>query len=388
MLIAQAHSFAQQARLAVTLSWVAGYTNILTVLTCAQVSSHMSGVASELGRDVVEATWQRAAYAGLLLLVFFVGATISGVLTELGRARGWKSIYVWPVALQAFLLAVFALLVEFRESAAVETGGRHVWMTAIPAMAMGIQNATITRISGGVVRTTHITGVLTDLGLETSQLLGRLAGRPRGPARLEGAGGPSTHASRNRMWLLLSIILAFITGSALGTLAFYHLSELAMLPPVVFLLWIIFMDVISPIAELERTTSVDSHGEAGLPAEIALFRVRMERATRRGRLSPRMPDLLAWAARLSAAVRVVVLDLANVRALDTNGALEIRALHLHLEAQGRGLVLAGVDPELYQKLLNLKVMPEIEPLNVCTDVEIALGRAYVVMEFDLPEPGK
>jgi len=42
---------------------------------------------------------------------------------------------------------------------------------AIAACAMGLQNATITKISGSVVRTTHLTGVITDLGLEGTQLL-------------------------------------------------------------------------------------------------------------------------------------------------------------------------------------------------------------------------
>ena len=57
MLVSQAHSFVQQGRLAITLAWVAGYTNILTILTCGTVTSHISGTTSNLGRDVAERSW-------------------------------------------------------------------------------------------------------------------------------------------------------------------------------------------------------------------------------------------------------------------------------------------------------------------------------------------
>src|SRR3954452_1591078 len=112
MFVSQAHSFQQQARLAVTLAWVAGYTNILTVLTCGTVTSHVSGTSSILGRDLSEGSWEKAGFAALLLVTFCAGAAISGFCTELGRRRRWESIYVLPIAVEAFLLALFALSVE------------------------------------------------------------------------------------------------------------------------------------------------------------------------------------------------------------------------------------------------------------------------------------
>jgi uncharacterized membrane protein YoaK (UPF0700 family) len=76
MLIAQAHSFEQQARLAVTLAWVAGYTNIVTIITCGVATSHVSGTTSQLGLDVVEAKWGLALLAFLIIVAFYVGATV------------------------------------------------------------------------------------------------------------------------------------------------------------------------------------------------------------------------------------------------------------------------------------------------------------------------
>src|SRR5690348_15435131 len=109
MFVTQAHSFTQQARLAITLAWVAGYTNIITIITCGTVTSHISGTASNLGHYIVELSWSLAAYSLFLLLTFVLGAMISGLSTELARRRGWESIYVLPIALETVLLAAFAL---------------------------------------------------------------------------------------------------------------------------------------------------------------------------------------------------------------------------------------------------------------------------------------
>src|SRR3954468_19634408 len=167
MFVSQAHSFKQQARLAITLAWVAGYTNIVAVLTCGTVISHASGTTSNLGHHIGTGEWHVAGYAFFLITTFFLGAAVSGFFTELGRRRGWESIYVLPMVAETVLLAIFAVGIEFNGGA--QSGVTFLWMTAAASLAMGLQNATITRISNGVVRTTHVTGVLTDLGLETVQ---------------------------------------------------------------------------------------------------------------------------------------------------------------------------------------------------------------------------
>src|SRR3954471_23837496 len=121
MFVAQAHSFTQQARLAITLAWVAGYTNLLTILTCGTVTSHVSGTVSQWGRDLVEGQWGAGVVTSFLLLTFLAGAMLSAVCTETGRRRGWESIYVLPMAVQAALLAAFAVGIELHNGA-VESG--------------------------------------------------------------------------------------------------------------------------------------------------------------------------------------------------------------------------------------------------------------------------
>ena len=154
MFIAQAHSYYQQARLAVTLAWIAGYTNILTILVCGHVTSHVSGTTSDLGRAIVETRWDAVGYLLFLLVSFFIGAGVSGFAAELGKRRGWESIYVLPVAIEAALLALFAIGLEFFGPDDLKRHEIVLTLLGIASVAMGLQNATITRISSGSVRTT------------------------------------------------------------------------------------------------------------------------------------------------------------------------------------------------------------------------------------------
>ena len=299
MLAAQAHSFSQQARLAITLAWVAGYTNILSVLACGTVVSHMTGTTSNLGRDLAEAKWGLAGTALFVLVLFFLGAALSGMATEIARRRGWGSVYVLPVALEAALLAVFAACIEAGGTGLLEGGALHYFTVGVAAAGMGLQNATITRISSGVVRTTHVTGVLTDLGTETVQLAWWLRDRAKGRAPVPKAGAPTdllhsvqAHPSARRLALLASIVGGFALGAGLGAVLYDYTPRLSVFPPVVFLLWIIFQDITTPIAEIEESDLVGDVS-LGLPASMSVYHLRRGGSASGARVH-RMPNLLAW----------------------------------------------------------------------------------------------
>jgi uncharacterized membrane protein YoaK (UPF0700 family) len=390
--VAQAHSFAQQARLAITLAWIAGYTNIITVLMCATVTSHVSGTTSNLGRDVVEGlrgndgAWTLAGFAAYLLLTFVAGAVLSGFTTELGRRRGWNSIYVLPMALQAVLLTIFTILLRALHGNAPAADGSLYWISGIASMAMGLQNATITRISSGVVRTTHVTGVLTDLGLELAQLYWWM--RERDLSRVpQGVRAQVSHAIAQpvvrRLALLLSIMGSFALGAGLGTLTFDYARQIAMLPPVGFLLWIVWIDVVRPIAAIEPSDLVANGAGADLPDGLSVFHLRRDAArtsgdARRERLHS-LPNLIAWSDRLPPKTRVVILDLSDVSQLDGDAAFEIRALLAAFRTVGRHLVLAGVTREQYQQLAQAGAGELLDPMSACADFELAIARGLALL---------
>lgn len=380
MFIIQAHSFVQQARLAITLAWVAGYTNTITVLSCGHVTSHVSGTTSDLGRNAAAAHWAMALFALFLLTTFVTGAAVAGLSTEYGRRRAWESIYVLPMAVEAVLLAAFALTVEFHDGSGTARGALLYAMTGLASMAMGLQNATITRISSGVVRTTHVTGVATDLGLEAVQFLLWLKDRhrnmpPYAPRAL--LRSARAHPTTSRLALLASIIGSFALGAALAAVIYGFTSRWVMFPPVMFLAWIIYQDVTRPIVEIEPSDLV-SNRELGLDERLAVFHLRRDRE-RHGKVH-RMPNLLAWAERLPEKTRVVILDLGDVKLLDANSTLEICALLRLTRRQDRELILSGLTGEQFEQLRKAGAGDGLDYEHVCPDLELAIARGVNMIE--------
>ena len=400
MFIVQAHSFKQQARLAITLAWIAGYTNVMTILACGHVTSHVSGTTSDLGRAVAERNWATTGFLLFLLLTFAAGAAASGFVCELGRRRGWESIYVVPMALEASLLTGFALVWEFGSVTSSDRGGAGAsptvgalfLLTGIASIAMGLQNATITRISSGVVRTTHVTGVLTDLGLEFAQFLYLLRDHAR-QIRASGAGSRAefsravravpAHITSKRLLLLASILGSFALGAGLGTVAFEEARRWAMFPPVLFLLWIVYQDITRPIAEIEPSDLVGGENGIDLDDRLVVYHLRRDSGRTRKALRAkvhRMPNLSAWVDRVPAHVRVLILDLGDAAAIDHNSALELRNVLARLKSEGRALVLAGLSPEQYQQLRKAATGDLLSPLNACSDLELAIARGLNLLE--------
>ncbi|HBS27956.1 MAG TPA: hypothetical protein DEB06_00555 [Phycisphaerales bacterium] len=386
MFLSQAHSFTQQARLAITLAWVAGYTNIVCLLAAGIVTSHLSGTASNLGADIAGGKWAFAGHALYLLLTFFLGAVVSGLATEAGRRRGWESIYVLPMAIEALLLGVFAIANELHEPQVARFGSSLFWWTGIASAAMGLQNATITRISSGVVRTTHVTGVVTDLGLEAVQFFWWVFDREKDypPGRLHSlVHAVRHHPTGRRLALLGSILGSFIVGAALGTLAYEHTPRWSMFPPVLFLLWIIYQDLRAPIVEIEPSDLVGGAGGLDLPPALGVFHLRKDRGSKSAR-AHRMPDLLAWADRLPPTTRVVILDLCDITHIDPNAALDFRAVLSRFASKGRRLVIAGLTPEQFTQLSQAVPSERLEPVSVCPDLDLAIARGLNLIEAEAP----
>jgi uncharacterized membrane protein YoaK (UPF0700 family) len=374
--VSQAHSFGQQARLAVTLAWVGGYANIVTFLACGTAVSHVSGTASQFGRGLGSMDMASAGFCFLLLGTFLAGAAVSGFCTELGRRRGWESIYVLPIALETLLLGGFAALL-FLERA---TDARWL-MLGLASGAMGLQNATISRISSGIVRTTHVTGTLTDLGHDTAQFLWWLFDRLRETATAStpplGQRIRKNPAARH-VALLAGILAMFILGAGLAAWAHEHLPRGSMFPAVAFLLWLIHQDLARPIAAIEPSALLDKAGGLGLPEGITVYHLRKEKD--RGGEVHRLPNLLGWSDRLPAGVRVVVLDLAEITELNANAALELRAVVAHFKAQRRELILTGINSVQFQRLNRPGGVEPVAADNVCSDLDLAIARGINLLD--------
>jgi uncharacterized membrane protein YoaK (UPF0700 family) len=390
MLSARAYSFRQQSRLAISLSWIAGFTNVVILTVTTHVVSHATGALTYFGDALAQRKWSPMVFFAFLLTAFLGGAIASAFMTEGVRRRGSRSSYVLPMAVEALLLLALMLGVQRHPHAAPSDTLAVYFLTGVSSFAMGLQNATITRISGAVVRTTHVTGVVTDFGLESVQFLLWYWDRLR--SKRKGRLGrvlrvTQRHPTFLRLLLLASIFGSFMFGVIIGSFCFARLSNLALLLPIGFLIWIIIEDWRHPIAEVRELDLLSDpelrmYGlvKSLLPADMGIYRVSPNHSAHGAHGAHRAPNFQFWIDRTPRHWRVIVLALSPLLRLETNAILDLEQAVRKLHSQGRCLILGGLTPAHFQALEALGVVDLISSENLCPDLEFAIARGISLVQ--------
>jgi uncharacterized membrane protein YoaK (UPF0700 family) len=388
MLSAQAYSFHQKSKLAISLSWVSGFTNVIALMACGSMVSHMTGMTTWFGQAVAAGQLKAGLFLGLTVLAFIIGAMLSAIMTEGARRRGVRSKYILPMVAEALLLSIFTLGLNLLHAGKLGEGHAAIWwMVGAASMAMGLQNATITRISGNVVRTTHLTGVLTDFGLESVQYL--LWWRDRARSRHWSRNGRIFKVSRRhptvlRLLLLASIFGSFLLGVLFGSWMYGRWPSGAMILPIVFLFWIVWMDYRKPIADARELDllgdpELKAYGivHSLLPKELGIYRVGPHLQSGR----ERDPDFQTWMDRMPPRWRVVILAMTPLVRLTDNSLMALEVAYDRLQGGGRSLIVCGITSSQYKLLDGAGLVDKLGAGNVCPDLEFAVARG---MELLLP----
>jgi uncharacterized membrane protein YoaK (UPF0700 family) len=383
MLSAHAYSFRQKSKLAVSLSWIGGFTNVVSLLAMGTLVSHVTGSVTQLGRSIGTNDIDNAIFTVFLVVTFTLGAVLSALLTETARRRGWRSKYILPMGLEAILLT---LLVARLSSDVPATTGVILYQAAgLASLAMGLQNATITRISGSIVRTTHLTGIFTDLGLEGVQYFFWWADE-LAKKRRQRAGRllqiSRRHPTALRLLLLLSIAASFAMGAIVGTVAYLHWHAMSLLGCVAFLSWIVFEDWRSPMADIRELDLVNDPELKlqGLLSQLLPQEVAMYRSSSGGRSEHRAPNFQLWIDRIPKTSRVIVLAISPLTRFDANAVMDLEAAVNRLHADQRHLIISGVTTHQFKALDSLGVARMMDVHNICPDIEFAIARALAVLE--------
>ena len=155
-----------------------------------------------LGLALADLALSNALHLLFTLLSFLAGAALSGMLItstalKLGRHYGFS------LLIEAALLVMAMLSLQRGSDLGIY----------LASMACGLQNAMVTTYSGSIIRTTHLSGIFTDLGI---MLGNRLRGIP-----LNG----------RRLLLFVLLIGGFVCGGVVGTLLFRLLHFTALMAP-------------------------------------------------------------------------------------------------------------------------------------------------------------
>jgi uncharacterized membrane protein YoaK (UPF0700 family) len=192
-------------RLAWSLAAVAGALNTAGFHVTGLFTSNMTGNVSALANNLATTDVRLAATYLSLVAVFVAGATASTLMINAGRRHAKTDIYAVSIIAEAGLLAALA--------------GLDLWLAGSMRAAllayglsflMGLQNAVVTRISDARIRTTHVTGMLTDIGIELGTIIDhRRHGDPEHAAAIS-----------EKLRLHGVAVLSFLAGGIVGVLAF------------------------------------------------------------------------------------------------------------------------------------------------------------------------
>jgi uncharacterized membrane protein YoaK (UPF0700 family) len=229
-------------RLGQCLAFIAGAANAGGFLAVGQYTSHMSGIVSSIADNLSADKISLVVSGFTSLAAFMAGAATSAIIINWGRRRRAQSEYSLPLMLEAMLLLAFGLLGSNLEH------DRILFVPATVAVlcyVMGLQNAMITKISKAEIRTTHVTGLVTDIGIELGKLLYWNVSE-------SGPGVTAVKADRSKLGLLTSLLCMFFTGGLAGTLGFRYVGFVSTLPLSAILVLLAVMPLVDDLVAQRR----------------------------------------------------------------------------------------------------------------------------------------
>lgn len=151
-------------RISSLLSFVAGIVNVAGFLAVQKLTTNVTGHFAFFVDEIFKLNFWGGFVYFIYIFFFFLGSFVSSYLVELISQKTERNIYVFPTSIEILILFSIGI---FGRNLIIEN--QNIIACSL-LFAMGLQNSLVTKISNATVRTTHLTGLFTDLGIELSQL--------------------------------------------------------------------------------------------------------------------------------------------------------------------------------------------------------------------------
>ncbi|QNK61016.1 DUF1275 domain-containing protein [Pedobacter sp. PAMC26386] len=223
-------------RLATLLGLTAGFVNAAGFLGFSVLTTNVTGHAALFAERIALQDWKTAQVIALWMFLFLAGAFISSlILSFTGHNQRYS--YSIPIFIEITILLFAGLYGVHYDGTLVS---KEIFAGSL-LFAMGLQNSLVSMISGSVVRTTHLTGTFTDLGIELAQLFSK---------------EKRTQALRAKIKLRLVIIFFFMTGAIAGAYFYTHFGFKAFFVPIGILIYALLYDIfrIKAMRYYQKTT--------------------------------------------------------------------------------------------------------------------------------------
>ncbi|MDB5145492.1 MAG: hypothetical protein JWQ66_4205 [Mucilaginibacter sp.] len=217
-------TYGHNVKLASLLGMTAGFVNAAGFLAFAVLTTNVTGHAALFAERIAMEDWKTARVIALWMFLFLAGAFFSGlIVSRIGRNQRFS--YVVPILIEMIILLAVALLGYRYDHSLV---AKELFAGSL-LFAMGLQNSLVSMVSGSVVRTTHLTGTFTDLGIELANVIQKNV--------------EDRAALKTRIKLRSAIIFFFMCGALGGAYVYRFISFRAFFVPVLLLFITLIYDV-------------------------------------------------------------------------------------------------------------------------------------------------
>ncbi len=220
-------TFIHNLRLATLLSFVAGIVNVTGVLSVQTLTTNVTGHFAYFAEEIMKRNYAAAITFFVFIIFFLFGAFTSNFLAEFISRKHPNLSHVIPISLE--MIVLIGVGIFGAQSSLSSTEGK--WIAFAMLFAMGIQNSLVTKISQSTVRTTHLTGLFTDLGIELSQLFFYKKSE-------------ENKKLKTSIYLRLSIIIFFFVGCISGSFLYNLMEMKTLFVAATFLLFALLYDYI------------------------------------------------------------------------------------------------------------------------------------------------
>lgn len=212
-------------------------------------TAHMSGNSVWFGTAFGLGDWRLGLHHLFPIPLFVIGIAAGTTAVELAQRRGVRARFAPALTLEALLLTAFMVCGSALIDDGVlrtETVPGFYAIAALPALAMGVQNATLRRVAGQIVHTTYVTGVLQSLGEGAARYVFWLSRQAGDVGYLRALRASPAQLDLRAAAAAAAVWLAYIAGAIGGGFGHHHWQLYALALPLAVLTIVISVDLARP----------------------------------------------------------------------------------------------------------------------------------------------
>ncbi|RYE18331.1 MAG: DUF1275 domain-containing protein [Sphingobacteriales bacterium] len=162
-------------------------------------TSNITGHAASLAKNMVEQNFEEILSFFIWLILFFAGAFMSNYIIRSVIHKNYYRAHAIPIIIEIVILLVVAI---YGHNFYAETQTEREIVIGLTIFAMGVQNGLVSTVSGGLIKSTHLTGLFTDLGAEVAEYIHPKTGKDK--------------LIRNKIFVRLTVLAFYLVGGLVG----------------------------------------------------------------------------------------------------------------------------------------------------------------------------